>query len=331
LQKTINNPNSETFISAIILLVLALIAAGIFLKQASFYPSVTLNLTGPSHLASPAVKSLIPLPPDLQPLSAMEAFDPANLSDKINGKAELYLSAGFRRLQSQRYHLAAQPGIWAEAFIYDMGVPANAFAVFSTQKRTQSQPAAFGDDAYQTANALFFVHGPYYVEIVGATVANESRLVIQQLAKAFIAGTPIQPAASLDDKDLFPEAYLASGSIALQSQNVFGFDQLDHIYTAQYDIDGSELTAFLSRRSSADEAQKLAGAYLNFLLTFGGNQLKTDMDLPGLQVISIMGAFEMVFASGPYLAGIHEAESLEMATKLVYLLHARLQEAGGER
>jgi hypothetical protein len=313
------------------LVVLALIAAGIFLKQTSFYPSVNIKLTDPSSLTAPSAASLMPLPPDLQPLSPMEAFDAANLSDKINGKAELYLSAGFRSLQSQRFQLAAQPEIWAELLVYHMDKPANAFAVFSTQKRSGSQPVSIAEHAYQTENALFFVHGPYYVEIVAAMASSESLQAISQLAKAFSAHTPVQKTASLDEKALFPAADLIPGSTALQSQNVFGFEQLNQIYTAQYEIDGSELTAFLSRRSSPDEAKKLATAYVAFLLSFGGSRLITAIQVPDIQVVSIMNAIEMVYTIGPYLAGVHEAANIEVAENMALRLSQRLQEVRNER
>ena len=151
----------QTCISSFFLLVLASIAVGIWVKQASFYPSVHIGLTDLSSMADPEITSLVSLPPELKPMSPMEAFTPANVSDKINGKAELYLAAGFHSLQCQRFKLADQPDIWAELLVYNMKTASNAFSVFSTQKRSDSQPIGIGDHGYQTENALFFAHGPF--------------------------------------------------------------------------------------------------------------------------------------------------------------------------
>ena len=62
-------------------------------------------------------------------------YDSISLSDKINGKAELYLAAGFARLETQRFALTDNPGQWMERYLYDMGQHANAFSVFSAQRR----------------------------------------------------------------------------------------------------------------------------------------------------------------------------------------------------
>ena len=51
------------------------------------------------------------------PLTAGEIFEAQNLSDKINGKAELYLSAGFVRLISQRFKDERGSDLWIEAFL----------------------------------------------------------------------------------------------------------------------------------------------------------------------------------------------------------------------
>ena len=62
-----------------------------------------------------------PLPQGLKPLTAPETFKADTLSDKIDGKAELYLSAGFNRLFSQRFRDEKASDLWIEAFVYDMG------------------------------------------------------------------------------------------------------------------------------------------------------------------------------------------------------------------
>ena len=110
------------------------IGTGIFLAQFNFNPSVLQNSSfsptasndgAASHAA--LTESIIPLPPGIIPLSPSEAFDAQTLSDKINGKAELYLSAGFVSLRSQRFKDKNGLDFWVEVYVYDMDKGQNAF------------------------------------------------------------------------------------------------------------------------------------------------------------------------------------------------------------
>ncbi len=92
----------QTLNSLAILIILTAIGGGIFLTQFDFNPSILpTDFFLPAGekdkvpSLSPTAKSIIPLPPGMVPLTSPEIFDPQTLSDKINGKAELYLSAGF--------------------------------------------------------------------------------------------------------------------------------------------------------------------------------------------------------------------------------------------
>ncbi|MGB5421565.1 MAG: DUF6599 family protein, partial [Desulfobacterales bacterium] len=108
--KAKNPSRFETVLSFGILSVLALTAGVILMRQSHFNPAV-LQLAAdqvisgsPAALpASQTAAALVPLPQDVSVLTGPETFGPDTLSDKIDGKAELYLSAGFKRLQCQRF------------------------------------------------------------------------------------------------------------------------------------------------------------------------------------------------------------------------------------
>ena len=137
---------TERWVGFIILLCLAGIAAGVYHKQFSFNPAVLVATTAaPAPAATkPAASapndSLPTLPPELSPLSAPETFTADNLYDKVDGKADLYLTAGFVGLQCQRLALKATNDVWMEWFVYDMGTLPQAFSVFSLQRRAEAQP-----------------------------------------------------------------------------------------------------------------------------------------------------------------------------------------------
>lgn len=264
-------------------------------------------------------------PPGLVSLGSAERYGPADLSDKIDGKAELYLAAGFRDLQTRRFALQEDPQQWIERYIYDMGRFRNAFAVFSGQRRPNSQSLAMADEAYLSANGLFLAKGRYYVEIIASQATPALQAQMKTLALAFVQAHP-GGGETLAAVRRFPPKDRVAHSIALVAANAFGLDQLDWVYTAQYRWGPAQATAFVSPRPSAEEAQRLARSCGDYYLGYGGRKL-TVAGLPhGSLAISIMDSFEIIFAHGKYLAGVHEATDLGHAVKLAADLQRTLLE-----
>lgn len=327
-----NTRHTETLVSACILTVLALIAAWVLFAQKDFNPAVeALNQIRSGHAlssdtsATPA-PALFPFPADLIPMGPAERFTAATLSDKINGKAELYLSAGFVQLHSQRVKSGTSPEFWAEMFVYDMGQQANAFAVFSAQRREGVEPGELGAASYATANAFFAAHGKFYLEIISASQTAASDAILRQLAQNYIKAHP-QKAVVMAEKDLFPAEGLETESLMLIAQNAFGLDRMNRVYTARYGLAQGSATAFISRRDSAAEARELADALHNFFVAFGGVPQDWDEAVKNARMIEILDQYEVVLTRGPFLAGVHEAESPETARMLARLLAQKLQEA----
>jgi hypothetical protein len=325
---------TETWVGYAILLVLVVIAGGIFLIQSRYEQSILkpglLQTESPSQdvpLTS-SLRDLIQFAPDsLTPLTPPETFGPENLSDKINGKAELYLSAGFVGLVSQRFAIENEPTVWMEAFIYDMGSPRGSYAVYSLQKRSEATELDTGDFAYRTENALYFVHGSYYVEIV-ASVAQESMAkLILSFGDNFVGKTTAGSEA-INEFSLFPSKYLNKASISLLPSDAFGFQQFDSIFTAQYEVEDTELTAFLSQRKSPAEAVRLVESYTSFLREFGCTELRSTLNIPGVKLVEIMDTFELIFSRGSILAGVHAAENRKAAEELALILNQSLAEKG---
>ena len=332
IHKSKNISRLQTVLSMVILSVLMIIGAGIWIAQSQFNTAV---LQKGAFLPKPTQKKtssqlssnpyFLPLPEGIQPLTKAEIFDAGNLSDKINGKAELYLSAGFTRLVSQRFKDDGTADLWMEAFVYDMGNSQNAFSVFSTQRREGSESLDLAENAYRTSNAVFLTHGRYYVEIIASKVSEEERQPGKLMAVTFIRNTPSEK-ADLNESALFPEKAMVKNSIALIASNAFGFDGLDKIYTAEYEFDDHSLMAYLSRRGSPAEATKMASAYGKFLLAFGGKQIETQLPIKGARLIEVLDTYEIVFSHGSYLAGVRDAVNADQAKNLAIRLYDQLKE-----
>jgi hypothetical protein len=263
------------------------------------------------------------------PLTSPEKFDAQSLSDKINGKAELYLSAGFVSLASQRFKDKDGTDLWIEAYVYDMGTGQNAFSAFSAQRREDATSLDLAQYAYRTQNALFLVHGPFYMEIIASQATDHAFYPMGMLAQNFIRNTRTKT-VTIQERDFFPVPGLVADSISLISSDAFGFDRLNQIYTAEYEIEEGRMMAFLSRRQETRAAQELASAYHKFLVTFGGQNIDTALPIEKAQLVEILESYEVIFSCGPFIAGVREAEDKNQAMILAIRLYNKLKEAVGE-
>ena len=316
------------------LVLIALVGIGcwIFDRQFKFNPALAADtpIEGTEISNSPppaAVSSFLSdfLPENLAPLSASEQYGPDTLSDKIDGRAELYLSAGVVKLQCQRFAYLNDPDSWIEVFIYDMGDACHAFAVYGIQRREDSQDIPMADFAYKTPNAVFFVHGKYYVELVASTTSEIHNADMELFAKRFCenseGGRPAVP-----EVDLFPTNGLNAGSIILYLKDGFGFEKFDRLFVAGYKIGGTEATAFLTvRETDADAAERLK-SYARFLIANDGVEEQIAGADDWARLFNLFGTYELAFARGRILAGVHEAENKDIAEKLGFMLYKNLSD-----
>lgn len=240
----------ETYISICILIILAGIGAGVFIKQFYFSPAVlTAKQLMPEDVESHDSISdppsgpvsgknrtrLLPVPEGMVSMTMPEQFSPDTLYEKINGKAELYLSAGFKRLLCHRMkeENMEDVGLWMEVYVYEMDSSTNAFAVFSRQRRSDGMALDLAEYSYKTQNAVFFTHGEYYVEIVGS--ASEEKLFpfMYEFVRRFTKNIAVKTKEK-KEFDLFPKEGLVPKSISLIPSNAFGYEKLNNIYIAAY-------------------------------------------------------------------------------------------------
>lgn len=322
---------TESLIGYAILLVLALTAGSLFLTQFHYNAAVLTpsalqpESSSPSAAPRPDLGALAP--EGLVALSQPETFGPENLSEKIDGKAELYLSAGFVQLLTQRFSRKGNPQAWLEFFLYDMGSSKNAFAVYSVQRREDGQRIDLGDFAYTTEDALFFVHGQYYAEVIAPALGKGAAEILPALGRGVVEKVKASR-EGMAELALFPAEHLKRESISLLAADAFGFDRFRSVFTAQYRMDDTELTAFLSQQARPAEAAELAAAYHQFLLNNGGKEVKPGPGLSGVRMVELFGTYELVFSQGPVVAGVHGAEKRQAAEELARILKQRLSGVG---
>lgn len=315
----------ERTVGSVVLLLLLVIAGGIFLKQFSFNPAVLISreIATPQNGAAPAAVTTPWLPAELKDFGPAESFTPDNLYDKIDGKAELYLASGIVGMRCQRFALKTNEDQWLEWFVYDMGTLSQAFSVFSTQRRAEGEKLDLTDDAYRTQNAVYFVAGSNYIEAVASSSDEALMNATLDMAQRFVAASP-KSSERLPEFEVFPAENLVAGSQTLESTDAFGFDQFKNVFTARYRAGNAEVMAFVTSCSSADAADKLSAAYRSFLLENGGKEMESPVSDFG-KPVKIMDGFELVFSQGKVVAGIHSAPTTDVAVELAHRLGERLK------
>lgn len=319
----------ETYLGIAIILLIALIATLIFFEQfrydtPEFATGNTLYETSGRPLSEISTKSILSFK-NMEPLSSPETFDTENLSEKINGKAELYLSAGFKSLTCQRYKKPDDPDLWLETFIYDMGNIINSFAVYSMQRRESAMDLDVSRFSYKTENALFFIWNNYYVEIVASKPSGFLMDSMVAFAKDFIENTGGKQ-ETIAELNMFPAENIDKKSISLLTTNAFGFDRLNMVFTADYKINNNKIKAFISKRTDQAQAKDLAKSYSEFLAFLDGKIINSDIGLKDLVIIEIMDEYEIIFTNGPFLAGIHSAKDLSYAKDLAFEINKNLEQ-----
>ncbi len=319
----------EARLSMAVLALLIIAGTGVVMRSFTINPGVV-ALRPDSHQQSLAPASdqralIDKTGTGMAPFSPPERFSPDTLYEKINGRADLYLSSGFVSLNTQRFSMHKTTGNWVEVFVYKMATAENAFSVFSMQRREGALAAGIVPNAYRTENALFMVHNIFYLEIIGTDIAEALQQAIGRLAHAFVQAHGGSAVASAPGANLFPESDLQAESLQLVTANAFGYEQLDRIHTAEYLIDGTRLTAFVSDRQTAEAASTLAAEYRQTLVSYGASTIDTPLPVEGAAVIQFFDAYEIIFSRGRYLAGVHEAGSLEAAGTLAGQLAGHLE------
>ena len=316
-----------------IVAVLGLIAVGLLIQQSRFNPAVIVAMRAPELKGRPpaaagqvqaATAALIPEVEGFTPLAPPQSYGPDNLSDKINGKAELYLAAGFKEMSCRSFRLGDAGGAHVEVFLYDMGSAPNAYAVFSGQRRSGFPGSPLTANAYATANALFFTQGRFYVEIVADRASETLHGSLEAYAKALLAKLPAE-GETKEAAALFPKEGLVRETVRLCATDTFGLEGLHNVFTAEYHLKDGKATAFMAGRDTPEQARADAKRYLDFLAANGYQKVQAPGPGGDLPVLALDNSFEVVFVEGRTLAGVHDATSLEVALELAAKVRGALK------
>ncbi len=332
------NKRLESAISVLVLAVLFLIGLGVFIRQFDVDMGrfgIDTTTAGPlleqtePNTQEPALDAL--MPDGFKKLSETETYDAGKLYEKINGKAPSYTESGFEKLFTQRLISKDDESLWMELYVFDMAAVRNAFSIYSVQKRADARLLVFAGPGpcYQTSNGVYFVHGKFYIELIGSTESSDLDKAMLKVATKFASQTAIDD-LKIVELALFPEEDFIPGSFKLYLANAFGFDGFTDIFTCRYKLGDESITMFLSKHPDPQDAQTTAESYYNFLIENDAvdkpTANKTLKDI-GAKVLDFYDTTEIIFAIGPFLGGIHEAENQNVAEELAARLFDKLSNA----
>ncbi len=312
----------ETRVAWATLAALAVVATALAWKQSSYDPARF--RMGLARADAPG--SELALPAGAVAATPPENFDAATLSDKIDGRADLYLTLGFRSLSCRRFAATGGDPDLVEACVYDLSEPSNAYSAWSRQRREGAPDAGIGRHSYRTSNGLFLATDRFYLEVLATRGGSEAMTLAHRFASDFAAGHPDpagQPGAD-SPASTFPVEGKVDGSEALLKESAFGSSSLDRVMMARYRSGESEATAFLSRRADPGEASSLSEAWRRELLSQGAHPADPPRGIPGAWAVDAEGWIEIAFVRGRVLAGVHEGEDRGRADALARALYENL-------
>jgi len=281
------------------------------------------NVSAPNSMLEAAV------PDDFTPMSEFKTYNADNLHEEIDGKAPLYIDSGFVELAIQRFVSKKDENVWMEISIFDMGSPKNAYSILSVQRSAETYPLSIVDPyyGYKTGNALYLIHGKYYIELVGSAESNEFSEAMTETARNIQANLVIDKAVEIPQLNLFPQDNILEGSTKLYLTNAFGFDGLQDVFVCRYKVRDQSITAFLSECDSIQKAQAKADSYYEFLVKNGAKNRTADNPLfkdKGIRILDFYKTIEIIFTVGPIMGGIHEAEDQQAAEALAGIMMDKL-------
>ena len=313
-------PRYETIISILILFILAVVAAAVIVPQFQ---------TQKPQAQSGGLENILSnlKPKGFTAVAGLETYNADTLYEKIDGRAPLYTETGFEKLFTRLFKNDSNDALTFELYLYDMANPKNALAVYSQQKREDVQNLADVDFGYKTSNALFYSLGKYYLEIIGSAESAQLLSAMASIADQIKSQIASDESVKSEEIQLLQKAGPEPGSVKFYIDSTFGCKELTNVFSVVIKIDNKPVTIFLSKRNDDKDASFLVATYSKFLTGLGAKEKNINLPTQTAAAFDFFGPIEVVFSTGQFLAGVHEAKDAQTASKAAKILYDILNEA----
>ncbi len=106
-------------------------------------------------------------------------------------------------------------------------------------------------------------------------------------------------------------------------RDALSLDFLGETFVARYRDGGKELTAFVSRSETEEQAAQVLAKYTEYLSSYG-TVVEGSAGGAALHLGDLGGFYDAVFGEGRYVAGVNQAEDPELARRWATTLAQQL-------
>lgn len=305
--------NLEKAVGVGLLFLLLIIAISIYVKGQHYDPTIfSPDVSKYQRNTGGNTPDLIDtnLSKDWKPMSEVEFYNVDNLYEKINGKAEQYLDYDVVGLQTVTF-INQDGKKFVDLYVYDMGEPINAFGIFSALRYPDELSIDLGQGGYRS-DGYFFWKGRYYTQISLSDLGEDLDRFALKLARSIESQQEELP-VELWGLDKFPEKNLMPNSIQYLKKQGLNLSFLDDVYTATYEKEGIEITAFLTKKKDELKAGGIFESYRNHFSKYGTIVDEIETESGTIIVGEVMGYYDVVFQKGDIVGGTNAVEERNTA------------------
>lgn len=236
----------------------------------------------------------------------LSRFGAETLYEKIDGRADYFVSRGFRTLTFTT--LVHDSGASVDVELYDMGVPENALGALTSEKDPQTRAASRdGSTFYIARNALFLARGASYVRAIGSDEGAAVRAQLEHLRGALEAGLPA--AARPWAQALFEDGLgLAPDRITFSRENAFSFGFARDVTVAL--LPDGETELFVTPAADAAAALALSARFERGFREYGEAESHAGVTWVKDRYL---GSYARTMAVGALVIGVRGAARRETA------------------
>ncbi|MBM3242877.1 hypothetical protein FJZ31_41990 [Candidatus Poribacteria bacterium] len=238
------------------------------------------------------------------------------LYDFLNGGAELYFAYDIIAAASAEYK-AGQNSI-IEVAIYDMGISANAFGMYSTGRYANAEYVSIGNEGIKTSSTLDFWKGRYYCKLVSFDETIESQQAMVALGNMLAnnieeAGTLPELLSLLPEASKMPQSekyfrkQLALNNIHyVDNENVLQLGEQTEGVVAKYQFGETKVDGFVIKYPYSENADAAYDSYLTYLSRKGKvEKMETENSA---KVVLQDGKVTFIAHRDNYLIGVWDAQ-----------------------
>ena len=247
-------------------------------------------------------------------------FDPESMYEKIDGRADYYLSLGCRSLATTTLTDPRDPTRAIDVELFDMGQAASALGAYGGERAEGVEPQVGPDGLWhRDRNAMFATKGRFYLRVIGSDedeATTDRVAAIGERMLAALDGEPLPWSYAL----FVAKLGISPAHVSYEAENAFSLSAARDVHVAQVSDDGAEL--FVMARQDGDDAARVADELRVGFLEYGEAAGESD----GIALVKdrYLDTLTAVGHAGPWAFGVRGAADRAAALAQVHRLRQSL-------